>query len=114
SKADGLANNQINTVLCDADGVVWVGTPGGLSKYDEQRPGQKLVSFTTADGLIDNNINALSRDSTGGLWLATDFGVSRYDGKEFVNFGITNAPPVKFVATIDVAPDGGLWLGTFG
>ena len=30
----GLSNNQVNTILKDADGFLWIGTMSGLNRYD--------------------------------------------------------------------------------
>ncbi|MHB9029904.1 MAG: two-component regulator propeller domain-containing protein [Candidatus Latescibacterota bacterium] len=34
SEADGLANNAVQDVLADEDGVLWAGTTNGLSRFD--------------------------------------------------------------------------------
>ena len=67
----GLAQSTVTALAQDADGFVWVGTQGGLSRYD----GQRFVSFHEmpgdANGLRDNFITALAIDAGKGLWIGT-------------------------------------------
>ena len=67
----GLAQSTITALAQDAGGFVWVGTQGGLSRYD----GQRFVSFREqpgdASGLPENFITALAVDADGGLWIGT-------------------------------------------
>ena len=39
---DGLASNQIRTILCDRRGGLWIGTFGGVSRYADPGRGQGL------------------------------------------------------------------------
>ena len=34
---DGLSNSQVLSILRDSKGVVWIGTPYGLNRYDGYR-----------------------------------------------------------------------------
>ena len=67
----GLAQGTVTALAQDTDGFVWVGTQGGLSRYD----GQRFVSFREQAGdsgsLQDNFVTALATDATKGLWVGT-------------------------------------------
>jgi diguanylate cyclase (GGDEF)-like protein/PAS domain S-box-containing protein len=67
----GLAQSTVTAFVQDGDGFVWVGTQGGLSRYD----GQRFVSFHEIPGdatsLQDNFVTALAVDADGGLWVGT-------------------------------------------
>ncbi|HET7125476.1 MAG TPA: EAL domain-containing protein [Lysobacter sp.] len=67
----GLAQSTVTALAQDADGFVWVGTQGGLSRYD----GQRFVSFHESpedeNGLRDNFVTALAVDADKGLWVGT-------------------------------------------
>jgi len=67
---EGLAQSQISTLLQDRDGFLWVGTQGGLSRYD----GSRFVTWTAAEGLPDDVVTALAEDREGRVWIGTDSG----------------------------------------
>jgi signal transduction histidine kinase len=54
-----------------ADGTVWVGTDGGLSRIREGR----VTTLSTADGLPCESVDSTIEDATGGIWLYTPCGV---------------------------------------
>ena len=73
---DGLAQSQVGAICQDKDGFVWIGTLGGLSKFD----GINFTNYSTKDGLLNNQINAIYRDSWDKLWFGTQGGVTVYNG----------------------------------
>ena len=108
---NGLANNWVNAIHRDPDGVMWFGKSlGGISRYD----GNQFVNFTTKDGLADNWVNAIHRTSDGVMWFGTIGGVSCYDGKQFVNLTVKDGLVNNGVLSIYGAPDGIMWFGTAG
>jgi len=73
---DGLVHD-VTSAIRVADGVMWVGTYFGLSRYD----GRRWRSYSEEDsGLAGDFINYVeARD--GVAWIATDQGLSRFDGR---------------------------------
>ncbi|HEX2534714.1 MAG TPA: two-component regulator propeller domain-containing protein [Chitinophagaceae bacterium] len=77
----GLSHNQVNTILRDRTGFVWLGTMSGLNRFDgysvrtfRQRPGDSA-------SLNDNYISALFEAPGGLLWINTRSGASLYDSR---------------------------------
>lgn len=84
---DGLPQSQVNMVIEDANGYLWIGTQGGgLARFD----GREFTVYTTRDGLLSNIINYIKLDSKQNLWLVHPRGITRFDGNEFRKF----QPPV--------------------
>ena len=126
---DGLVHDHIITIYRDADGLIWFGTAGGVSRYD----GKQFVNFTVRDGLVNNYILAIHRDAAGVMWFGTTGGVSCYanpnarlrlsaknngrlrltDGKRFKNFTAADGLPRNYVSAIASSPTGELWFGTW-
>ena len=67
---DGLANEGVTTLFEDAEGSLWIGTNGGVSR----RNGSGFDRFTTRDGLNHNSVAALTGDREGNLWIGTSGG----------------------------------------
>ncbi|MBC8233712.1 SpoIIE family protein phosphatase [bacterium] len=77
----GDGSLQIFGISEDRDGNIWIGTSGGITKYN----GEKSKTFTYKDGLTSNNVRGIYEDSKGVLWMGTHRGgVCTYDGKKFV------------------------------
>ncbi len=84
---DGLPQSQVNVILEDSNGYLWIGTQGGgLARFD----GREFKVYTTRDGLLSNIINYLKLDSKQNLWIVHPRGISRFDGTDFMKF----QPPV--------------------
>ena len=108
---DGLSQSQVEAMVQDREGYIWLGTQYGLSRFD----GLNFQTFTTRDGLLDNRITAALVDRAGRVWFAhASGGLSRWDGKGFSVF----PPPEKGspgeVHAIAEDAAGNLWLATEG
>jgi ligand-binding sensor domain-containing protein/signal transduction histidine kinase len=72
-----LSNNQVHALCVDHAATLWVGTQGGLDRFD--RNTGKFTTFGEADGLPNNAVEGILEDSAGNLWLSTSNGLSRFD-----------------------------------
>ena len=102
---EGLIDNDVNDLLLDRNGNLWIATLSGLSCFD----GSTFSIFTTEDGLPSNRIRCLFEDSQGHLWLGTDGGVVHYDGRFFQTI---KSPHIGPVCQILEDRDGAFWFGT--
>src|SRR5439155_25747481 len=71
---DRLANNAVTGLWQDAAGVMWISTPGGVTRYD----GNVWSTLTSLDGLQATVIWHALQDGLGDYWFSTDKGVVRY------------------------------------
>lgn len=86
---DGLPQSQVNIMLEDKNGYLWIGTHGGgLARFD----GRHFKVYTTLDGLLSNIITYLKLDSDQNLWIIHPRGMSRFDGMSFTNFVQPGSP----------------------
>ena len=108
SEANGLASNNVYSLLADGAGNVWFATPRGVSRYDGITP----RTFDVSDGLADDTVNFILEDEDGNLWFGTEEGVSKYDGKGFQTLDKTNGLVDNNVKSILEDRDGNLWFGT--
>lgn len=75
--ANSLSDNSVFSILAAPEGVVWLGTQGGLNRFNSAT-GQFTV-YTTKNGLRNTSILGLLRDQNGFLWLTTNNGLARFD-----------------------------------
>ena len=76
----------------------------------------RLLVWTSESGLPQNTIDAIVQTRDGYLWMGTEEGLVRFDGVRFVVSDRQNAPALRssFVSSLFEAPDGTLWIGTYG
>src|ERR1051326_4244865 len=69
---DGLPENRIRALAQTPDGYLWVGTSGGLARFD----GVRFVVYSRLNvpQMADENIRTLTVARDGSLWIATDGG----------------------------------------
>jgi len=72
SSYPSLFSNTVLSIKSDQDGIIWIGTAGGLNSFD----GQNFFKHVGEIGPIENKINAIFVDSFNNKWFATDGGVS--------------------------------------
>src|SRR5215216_3610827 len=80
---DGLPQSQVNIMLEDKNGYLWIGTEGGgLARFD----GREFIVYTTLDGLLSNIISYLKLDEHENLWIVHPKGITKFNGIEFKKF----------------------------
>ncbi len=106
----GLMNNDVNCMLQDKVGDLWLGTNEGVSKFD----GKYFTNYTTKEGLCNNTITSMVEDKKGNIWIGTKDGVSKYDGKYFTNYTTKEGLSNNTISSIIEDKKGMIWFGTKG
>ena len=74
---DGLTQGTVTNIYQDTDGYLWLGTQGGLHRYD----GYEFKVFknnpTDSCSLTDNNVLDIGEDKNKNIWVITDNGVHK-------------------------------------
>ncbi len=94
-------------MIQDNRGFIWLGTSGGLVRYD----GREFTTFTTADGLSFGTVISLAEDGRGSLWIGTGLGLTvRRDGRfHAVDPGGLRSRTIR---AIIIDGEGCPWVGT--
>ena len=102
-------DRSISAIFQDRAGRLWLGTQGGLLRFDD------LKLFTTRDGLSANDVRAIAEDREGDLWVGTEGGgLNRLRDGHFTCFTRTNGLPGNSISALEVDADGVLWVATSG
>ncbi len=125
SRIKGLSDENVQSILTDRDGNIWVGTINGLnlisSRSEEIR--QFLNDPNDPLTLSHNDVNQIFQSSDGSIWISTNRGglnrinqdpdaqlsFTRYLNDQGDEFSISN----NTVRNIIEGEDGYLWIGTF-
>jgi len=107
---EGLGNLNVNCMLQDRTGFLWVGTENGLFRYD----GSRFREFGRADGLSATFVEALHQESSGRIWVGTTealFTMTKSGRFENVQYQGKNLQ-LRQGSTLSSSPDGRVFAVT--
>jgi diguanylate cyclase (GGDEF)-like protein/PAS domain S-box-containing protein len=112
SSADGLVQNTVNALYQDRRGFMWIGTQGGLHRFDGHHFRVFQNDPARPDTVPDSLITAIDEDADGAIWIGTDGGgAAKIDPDsgaviERVVLSDRRVTALKYVRGV------GIWLGT--
>lgn len=117
---EGLSQSEVTAILQDKKGFLWIGTRGGLNRYDGSTIKVFQNKLKNPNSLINNSIETLFEDSNGHIWIGTKSnGVSRYFPKSDrfeqlqVQTNERNSLIDQRVIAIAESSNNDIWLGTW-
>jgi len=108
AEENGLPNPHVRRLAPSEDGVLWLGTLGGLAVYD----GSYFQTFDLPGFEPHPTIFALEIDRKGRIWLGTTTGLFCIAPEGVRQFGPGNGLPSESVWAIKVDDHGRIWAGT--
>ena len=108
---DGLPQQTVQAVSQTPDGFLWIGTTGGLLRFD----GSHFVTFNRANtpAFREDSVFSLTTARDGTLWIGTEGGgLLRMQAGQFRRFGPADGLLDGFVRTVLEDSSGILWIGT--
>jgi signal transduction histidine kinase/ligand-binding sensor domain-containing protein len=116
SELDGLTNNNVLFVTQDSKGFIWVGTEGGLNRYDGYRFKQYKHDSTDSLSISDNYVTSLCEISEDKYLVGTMNGLNIFNPQLGVfksyNLEQTGLANYNWVTSIVPSKFGGVWIGT--
>lgn len=107
-----VGNSNVKALLADGP-VLWVGTSGGVIRYDTEKDDHRL--YDVRAGLLSNGIFHLSK-FRGRLAVGTyGGGLSLFDEAkdDWVNYNIQHGLGDAFIYDLLELPDGDVWIATW-
>ena len=99
---EGVSSSQVNSILRDRNGYVWLGTSYGLNRYDGYRVRTFFSYEKDTTTLRNNRIDEIQEGHTGELWLKQGMNYSVF----FSETESVERHPMRWLAQYGVA--GGL------
>lgn len=112
-QSSGLPNNSLRAILQTRDRYLWIGTKGGLSRFN----GTKFVTYSarTPGQLMDSEIRALVEGVDGSLYIGTMAGgLSILKDGKFTTLRQKEGLAHDVVRALCRGQDGSIWIGTDG
>ncbi|MCC5945480.1 MAG: SpoIIE family protein phosphatase [Bernardetiaceae bacterium] len=116
--SDGLPQNNVNAVIQDQLGFIWLATDDGLARFDGLRFKVYRKQNQDVKSLPNNQVRDIAIDKSGALWIATKNGVSRFDRRKErfdtyrYNPDEPNSVSSNEITTLFVDSKGRVWVGT--
>jgi signal transduction histidine kinase/ligand-binding sensor domain-containing protein/DNA-binding response OmpR family regulator len=112
---DGLKNSSIHSICQDNNGFIWIGTEGGLFRYDGNHFKEFSHNPNDTNSLNSNVVFALYNEGKN-LWIGTYRGLMKYNqvNNKFVDLDLSarylpgQTIPVNAIVC---SPDNDLWIG---
>ena len=104
----GLPQNSVRAILQTRDGFLWIGTRGGLARFD----GASFVLYKAGspNSIPSNSVTGLAQDRDGSLWISTAGGLTQYRNGRFHTYGSRDGLPAGSIWRVAADPAGGLWV----
>ncbi|WP_162305952.1 hybrid sensor histidine kinase/response regulator [Oleisolibacter albus] len=110
----GLPHDTVSAMAQDKDGLIWIGTFGGLARFDGYRV--RVMEGKGDNALPDTYIRALLPLEDGGLLVGTNAGgLARYDTRSdrFRTYPVgENGTAHAKIFALAPAHDGGAWIAS--
>ncbi len=107
---DGLPQMQCMKLFQDSKGYIWIGTKGGISRYD----GISFKNYNVDNGLGHNHVRAIAEDKHGHIWALTRNGLSVLKNDQFY-FQNTKNEIIINTGELVIDGEGNMWIigGTY-
>ncbi|MEJ0033827.1 MAG: two-component regulator propeller domain-containing protein [Bacteroidota bacterium] len=100
---------QVESILKDQKGFMWVGTNKGLFRFD----GINIKRFTKADSLAIDHVTALAQDSLGRIWIGHKNGQLSVMEKDVIRkMQFPEGDATQEISDILFGRDGTMWFST--
>lgn len=106
---EGLPQNSVNAIAQDPAGELWLGTFGGLVRFDGLR--FTVIERTDSTGRHVDRVLSLAVDRDGALWIGTEGGLLRRQDGEYDVFTVADGIPGGEITALHVTGGGQLWIG---
>ena len=111
---------RVRALTESPDGMLWVGTDGGLGRFDARSGHWRAYRQTpgSSTALPDNRVQSLLIDSQGRLWVGMIDGLSWFDpaAESFSSYHHDDAElrslPDDYIVSLFEDRGGSLWIGT--
>ena len=106
---NGLPDNAVTTVVQTRDGYLWLGTYGGLVRFDGVH--FKVFNSAGSPGLQSDRVTSLFEDGGGTLWIGHERGdLTRYRDGKFESLDVHETGVRRKIPAISADQNGDVWM----
>lgn len=116
--AEGLSQTTVNVIFQDSKGFLWIGTQGGLNRYDGYTFKVYNPQYNNINSISSNYITSITEDKKGNIWIGTRNGLNclKSGDDKFIRYHHDSSNPFSIASDeiqgvyIDKASN--LWIKT--
>ncbi len=112
--ANELANDWINYIFCDSDGLIWMGHYKGISCFNPET--ENFINFRGVNTLITNRVGyVIQEDRAGNIWAGTTDGLYYFNKRteDLKRYSIEDGLPNNVICGISEDNDRNIWISTY-
>jgi signal transduction histidine kinase/ligand-binding sensor domain-containing protein/DNA-binding response OmpR family regulator len=108
-----LGNDWINTILCDQEGLIWLGHHKGISCYDPRK--NAFVNQQANQALSEQIVLSLLQDRRQNIWVGTYNGLHKItkDTWELSSYTTNNGLSSNVISGLGEDKHGNIWCSTY-
>ncbi len=106
--SEGLPNAYVLTIFQDSQGFIWVGTAGGLSRFN----GQRFDNFGAGEGFSNLYINHVYEDHNHRIWATSQTRIYQMAGDRFEPTSFSGNQKPSYIFRLQRLSDGHFWAFT--
>ena len=108
---NGIGNNEVNCILQSSSGYIWIGTDGGLYRYNGSN--FAAINLWDTESTDVYSINCLMQDSSGRVWIGTgNYGLFYLKDGEYKHLENEYYDGIKTITDICETEDGSIFVST--
>lgn len=110
-QSNELSNNWVNALLCDSEGLVWIGGYQGISCYNPRQESFSKISRITSNSVV----YSLLEDKEGNVWAGASSGLYRIDKRtqEVQRYTMQEGLPNNIICAICEDKNRNIWVSTY-
>ena len=108
-----LKNDWISTLLCDSNGLIWIGHNIGVNCYD---PEKNIFIELACDSILNSRVcYTMLEDNNQHIWMGTDNGLYCYDktAQTTQHFSKAEGIPSNIICGLATDSKGNIWCSTY-
>ncbi len=107
---NGLAGDQVISIIQDREGSMWFATTSGVSKLVYRH----MLNYTIFDGLPEQLVQCILEDDAGNMLIGTRLGLSVLSGSKLTVYTTADGLLSDYLLDLYKDSDGTIWAGTTG
>lgn len=111
---DELSNDWVNSMICDKDGLIWIGHFKGVSCFD---PSQKtFLRYLGQNNLLPGTVVlSLLEDKAGKIWIGTSSGLYCFDkdNRQMKSYTTKDGLSNDVICGISEDEQNNIWISTY-
>lgn len=111
---DELSNDWVNYMICDRDGLIWIGHYKGISCFDPSK--KTFLKYLGVNNLLPGNVvMSIKEDKSGKIWIGTSSGLYCFDKEtqEMKSYSAKNGLASNVICGIAEDYRNNIWVSTY-